>query len=451
MNANQFPTLEFINHASVLISHNEISLLSDPWYQGDAFHKGWNLIHELSDSEIDSLLSRTTHIWVSHEHPDHFSILFFKKFSEKIKQRKIQILFQQTADKRVEGFLRGNGFNLQILTKDAWTEIGHDFKVLNFKDGFYDSGLAIDAGGKRFLNLNDCEIKTPSRCEEILKLVGTCDVLISQFSYAAWKGGQENIEWRKLAAKEKLNTLDLQVKYFKPNILIPFASYVYFSNENNFYLNDESNKPNDVLDYFNSNEILNVKIMEPFEIMRTYESDFDSTNAVNFWNNKFKEAFQAKNLQFTKIDVESLKENFLKYKERIFKNNSKFFIKLIKTFSPIPAFSPLIIELKDINISVLIDIFADELSIVDEKPDISMSSESLDFIFKNTFGFDTLTVNGCFEEEKEGGFLKMTKLMAIENLNNIGIYIRTSIFFRFDIIIMFLKRLSAVNKKIKNA
>ena len=80
-----------------------------------------------------------------------------------------------------------------------------------------------------------------------------------------------------------------------------------------------------------------------------------------------------------------------------------------------------------------------------------MMSESLDFIFKSTFGYDTLTVNGCFEEKKNGGFAKMTKLLAIENLNNIGIYIKLSIVFRFDIIIMFIKRLSAVNKKIKNA
>lgn len=451
MQSNQFPIIEFINHASVLITHNEVSLLSDPWYQGDAFHKGWSLIHEQSDNEIESLLNRTTHIWVSHEHPDHFSILFFKKFSEKIQERNIQILFQQTTDKRVESFLKSCKFNLQILKKDKWIDIGNDFRILNFKDGFYDSGLVINAGGKKLLNLNDCEIKTPSRCEEILKLVGTCDILISQFSYAAWKGGKENIDWRKLAAKEKLETLALQVKYFKPTTLIPFASYVYFSNENNCYLNDESNKPSDVIKYFNSIEVVNVKVMEPFETICTNESDFDSTDAINFWNNKYKEASDLQNLQFSKVDISSLEENFLKYKERIFKNNSKLFIKFIKAFSPIPAFKPLVIELKDLNTSVMIDFFDTKLRVVDGKPDISMSSESLDFIFKNTFGFDTLTVNGCFEEEKEGGFLKMTKLMAIENLNNIGIYIKASIFFRIDIILMFLKRLSVVNKKIKNA
>ena len=82
----QNPKIEFINHASVIVSNGEQSLLSDPWYQGDAFHKGWNLLHEFNDNEINNLLDRVTHIWISHEHPDHFSISFFKKFKQKIKK-----------------------------------------------------------------------------------------------------------------------------------------------------------------------------------------------------------------------------------------------------------------------------------------------------------------------------------------------------------------------------
>jgi hypothetical protein len=445
------PSLEFINHASVLIKNKGVSLLSDPWYQGDAFHKGWKLVHELSDTEIGSLLDRTSHIWVSHEHPDHFSIMFFKKFSDQIKKRNIQILFQNTTDKRVEGFLRSCNFNIKILETDKWVEIGDDFRILNFKDGFYDSGLAINTGGKKFLNLNDCEIKTPSRCKEILNKVGECDVLISQFSYAAWKGGKENIEWRKLAAREKLETLSLQVEYFKPSMLIPFASYVYFSNEVNHYLNDSSNKPESVVNHFKENINVNVRVMKPFEIINNYEVDIDSTSAVSFWKSSFKKSLEAGPQQFIKKDIEELKASFLIYKERLFKNNSQFLIKTIKNFSPIPAFKPITIHIIDLNQNISIDLFSKQLMVVNDEPDISMMSESLDFIFKNTFGYDTLTVNGCFEEKKSGGFAKMTKLLAIENLNNIGIYIKLSIVFRFDIIIMFIKRLSAVNKKIKNA
>ena len=96
---------------------------------------------------------------------------------------------------------------------------------------------------------------------------------------------------------------------------------------------------------------------------------------------------------------------------------------------------------------VVVDILGD-LKITDDLPDISMSSESLAFIFNNTFGFDTLTVNGCFEEEASSGFSKMTKIFAIENLNNLGFYVKPSIIFNYKIIVLFFSRLYALTKKI---
>ena len=86
-------SIKFINHASVIISDNNTSVLSDPWYDGDAFHKGWNLLHETKNHEIEEFLNEVTHIWISHEHPDHFSISFFKKFVITLKKNSIKILF----------------------------------------------------------------------------------------------------------------------------------------------------------------------------------------------------------------------------------------------------------------------------------------------------------------------------------------------------------------------
>ena len=57
-------TIQFINHASVKISYENISLLSDPWYFGDAFHKGWDLIVEHDSNEINEIVNSTTHIWI---------------------------------------------------------------------------------------------------------------------------------------------------------------------------------------------------------------------------------------------------------------------------------------------------------------------------------------------------------------------------------------------------
>jgi hypothetical protein len=83
-----------------------------------------------------------------------------------------------------------------------------------------------------------------------------------------------------------------------------------------------------------------------------------------------------------------------------------------------------------------------------EAPMINLKSESLNFIFVNSFGFDALTVNGCFEEGKVGGFVMATKSLAIENLNNLGISVTPSLIFNFSIIKLFIMRLYRIAKKL---
>ena len=441
-------SVTFINHASVLVSHGEISLLSDPWYQGDAFHKGWSLIHELTDDEISGLLEKVSHIWISHEHPDHFSIMFFKKFGKKIKDRGIQVIFQETSDKRVENFLSKSGYSIDIICFNSWKKLSADFEILCFKDGFYDSGLAIKTSDKTILNLNDCEIRDHSRCKEVLNLTGECDILLSQFSYAAWKGGKENLAWRQIAAKEKIETLQLQAKYFKPKILVPFASYVYFSNILNDYLNDSSNNPRDVLEAFKNNDTV-IKVMSPFEIFNDLDREVNNLKALEFWDAASRSLDSRVLKQYDVIDLIKIQQSFEDYKIRIFKNNTKWFIKLIRLISPIDAFKPVIIKILDLELVVKVDLFSDSLQPCNSYPDLSMSSESLYFMLNNSFGFDTLTVNGCFEEEKESGFSKAARTLSIENLNNMGIEFRPAIIFNFQLISMFINRLWGVSRKIK--
>ena len=443
-------SLEFINHASVLVTHGEISLLSDPWYQGDAFHKGWNLIHEFTDEEISGLLKKVSHIWISHEHPDHFSIMFFKKFGTQIKDRGIQIIFQETSDKRVENFLSKSGFDLEIISFNSWKKLSSEFEILCFKDGFYDSGLAIKTDDKTILNLNDCEIKDHNRCAEVFNLTGECDILLSQFSYAAWKGGRDNLSWRKAAAKQKIETLKLQARYFKPKILVPFASYVYFSNSLNYYLNDSSNKPTDVLAAFKNSETV-IKVMAPFEALSDLDIKVDNSQALKFWEDASINLHSKEVKQYDVVALIKIQQSFENYKTRVFKNNTKWFIKLIRYLSPIAAFRPVIIKVIDLDLVVKLDLFADSLQPCNLDPDLSMASESLHFMLNNSFGFDTLTVNGCFEEERESGFSRAARSLSIENLNNMGIEFRPNFIFNFQLISMFLERLWAVSRKIKLA
>ncbi len=69
-------------------------------------------------------------------------------------------------------------------------------------------------------------------------MIGPVDVLLTQFSYAAWKGGRDNKALRQAAAREKLVTVRRQIECLQPKFVIPFASFIYFSHADNFYLNN---------------------------------------------------------------------------------------------------------------------------------------------------------------------------------------------------------------------
>ena len=101
-------SIKLINHASAKICIDGVSIISDPWYDGSVFHKGWKLIHELPVEEIKKHLEKTDYIFVSHEHPDHFSPSFFfnKEYKSILEKNKTKILFQKTKDKRVFNFLK---------------------------------------------------------------------------------------------------------------------------------------------------------------------------------------------------------------------------------------------------------------------------------------------------------------------------------------------------------
>ena len=440
-------SVQFINHASFKVNFENITLLTDPWYQGDSFHKGWNLLIEQSKDEIVSILKNVTHIWISHEHPDHFSINFFNNYKEIIQNQKIIILFQETRDNRVKKFFLQNKFEFITLKFKKTFVLNQNFKITCIKDGFYDSALFIETKDKKILNLNDCLVNTAERANEILNITGECDILFTQFSYAAWKGGERNLSWRKLAAQEKLDSIFLQVKKFKPSQIVPFASFIYLSNESNKYLNDSVNTPQNVLEKLKNTEVL-VNIVKPFDYIEDNELLNKIKQANDFWENKFGNIFKNKFNKYDLVEVTELQKYFKKYQARVFSKNSKIFIKLCRLISPIKIFQPIIIELDDLNTTIVLDILSKSIKTVNLNPDLAMSSESLKFILQFPFGFDTLTVNGCFEEINKNGFSKATKALAIENLNNIGLSFRPSILLSFKTIFLFLQRLKEVNKKI---
>ena len=98
--------ITFLNHASFIIQERYFKLCCDPYLFGSAFNNGFNLLKE---EDHEEQLKNLTHIFFSHEHPDHFAISFLKKINEN-QRTKITILYQETFDKRIKKFCEGDRF-----------------------------------------------------------------------------------------------------------------------------------------------------------------------------------------------------------------------------------------------------------------------------------------------------------------------------------------------------
>ena len=118
MNSNNDGKLKFINHASYYVESKNSILLCDPWLEGLAFNNGWSLLDKKSSNKetINELIKtkKKIFIWYSHEHSDHFSISFLKKFYES--KNNFTVIFQNTLDKRIIKFLNNkNILNIEVI------------------------------------------------------------------------------------------------------------------------------------------------------------------------------------------------------------------------------------------------------------------------------------------------------------------------------------------------
>ena len=440
-------SVKFINHASILVSNGKTTVLTDPWYSGTSFDDGWMLLYENEKDEIEKILNDVNFIWISHEHPDHFSIKFFKDYEKILKAKNVKFIFQKTNDKRVVSFLKMKNYECIELNNNEIYSIDNNFEIKIQTSDFYDSALIINLNGKKIFNLNDCPLKTKSELKEFKKIYGECDFLFTQFSYAAWKGGKKNISWRNSAADEKINTLKKQSEILNAKFTIPFASFIKFCDSYNFYLNDSINTPNKIVEKtkdINSN----ILFLKPYQIL-DIDNPTNDKLGFNFWQDIYSNSNNFNIIENKKTyNFKTLNEAFLLYEKRIFSKNSKFLIKLLSKFKLFNFFQPIIIEIKDLKMNVKVDLANNLFEEVNSQPDIEMYSKSLYLIFNQDFGFDTLTVNGCFEEKDKSAFTKMSKSFAIGNLNNLGINLNHRIIFNASVIILFFKKLISIKKKL---
>ena len=405
-------TLEFVNHSSFIVKHNDISIMCDPWIEGRIFNNGWDLLSKTKFSYED--FKNIQYIWFSHEHPDHFYPPNIKKIPIEYRQN-ITILFQETIDGRVTEFCEKAGFKAVIeMKKGKYYDLGKDFKILceHFSEG--DSWIVYKTKDLTILNTNDCGIRNFNESEYIKKIVGKVDILLTQFSYAYWAGNKDDKPYREKIAKDKLRYMKLQVDAFNPSVTIPIASYVYFCHEENFYLNDSINTARTTYNFLKENTSTKPVIL--------YNGDTYSFNEK--WNSEQSIQLYEQDFNFVKTHPELLEKNHPVELEEIIKLANDFCKNLIETnpFWIKYILKPTYIHIVDLNQTFELNL---QNGLIKKKLefntcDVSLSSESLAFCFKFPYGLDTTQINGRIQKPIKGTYVRFYNFFRIDQQKSRG-------------------------------
>jgi UDP-MurNAc hydroxylase len=229
--------IEFVNHSSFLQASGGVRLICDPWLGGAAFDDSWGLLAPTALRYED--FAGVTHLWFSHEHPDHFHPPTLKRIPPELRAR-ITVLYQESLDRKVIEHCRGLGFKeARELPTGQWVELAKGFDVKCAPQaGFQDSWLATRTPGGVVLNVNDCPLFERELVRAIRTQVGPIDVLATQFSISAWDGNREDLARRRRGAQTMLDRAVMHAEEFGARYVLPIASFIWFCHEENAWMND---------------------------------------------------------------------------------------------------------------------------------------------------------------------------------------------------------------------
>jgi len=236
----------WINHAGYELRTCGLRIVCDPWIEGLAFADSWALLAKTTYTYED--FAGVDYIWFSHEHPDHFAPANLRKIPEAVRKR-ITVLYQKTRDARVASFCRNLGFAVREIVPGEIVALSD---AVRFRLGVHghDSWSYIETPQHTYLNMNDC-VPVPAFHRKLAaQLPRGVDVLLTQFSYANWVANPGDTESMTAAAARKRTEMRLQIDAYKPNILIPFASYIWFCRSENFHQNAGANAISDIYETF---------------------------------------------------------------------------------------------------------------------------------------------------------------------------------------------------------
>lgn len=238
--------ITFLGHAGFCVETAETILVTDPWLSPvGAFDSAWFQFprnHRMAPFVEEKLQSegKDKYIYISHEHKDHFDPAFLRTLTN----RDFTIVIPTFRRTALADALRA--YECKEL------RICRDGESIPLKDGYLrlfiddsevnrDSALFLRAGGRTFLDFNDCKLY--DCLPQMLREEGQIDIFSCQFSGATWHPTcyeYEQQEYDRISRKKKLTKFEAVARAIdtvRPAVYVPSAGPACFLDPMLFHLN----------------------------------------------------------------------------------------------------------------------------------------------------------------------------------------------------------------------
>ncbi|MGW2397858.1 MBL fold metallo-hydrolase [Kitasatospora sp. NPDC001664] len=216
--------IRHLGHAGFVVEHAGLRILIDPWFH-PAFLDAWFPYPDNRPLLPEVVGGRYDYLYVSHTHEDHFDERLLAQLS-----REVTVLVPRYRSQSLRRRLARMGFGQQVLLGHRESHrLGPDAVATAYLDTSHkeDSGLLLDLGGYRFLDLNDCN--TP-----LSELPTGIDLLAAQYSGAMWYPNAYGYPPEEMARKtaavraDLLDTLVRKVRLTGARAYLPSAGPACF-------------------------------------------------------------------------------------------------------------------------------------------------------------------------------------------------------------------------------
>jgi hypothetical protein len=413
--------IRLVGHACVLVETSGASILMDPWFSGKIFNDSWTLRPE---PQFDpSLLNSIGYIWISHEHPDHCHFPTLNSFPASFKQR-VTLLFQQRDQAKMIAAFRSLGYqHFRLLPHRAIVSLAAlssgdsgNASIYCYHAGLMDSALAVIDDDHVVLNANDVRIST-AECRLIRQDLGKIDVLMGQFSLAAYAGFDPPRNYLPTRAKAILHNLSAAHNTLGATVTIPFASFIYFSSEDNKYINPFANTVQDAYDHL-TRQGQNCVVLYPGDIYQA-GSAHDSSQALT----RYTDLPALDELHYDSTPPRSLIEIFDAYHamvSQLQQHYPRVLLSLLGTMT---------VRIPDLKKTIRFRLFTGAIEEVTmtHMSDLVINSQPLWFGFRFPFGIQTLGVSARFTLLRHFRTWKLHRILL--SLNNGGVYLKPKYLF----------------------